>query len=83
MERVGVILQNYPDINRIWLLTGEGDMLNDGTKAPREPEIIELDGRGFGQLLRIVEDHDIRFHQLADRILDAMGAPEKKEEAAS
>ena len=30
-EKTNKILECYPILNRIWLLTGEGPMLNDGT----------------------------------------------------
>ena len=79
LHRISV---EYPQLNIEWLMTGEGDMLNN-VVTPREPEIIELDGGGFAKLLRVVEDHDIRFHELADRILDAMGAPRKKDKEAA
>ena len=35
------------------------------------------------RLLRIIEDHDIRFHELANRILDGWGVPRPKKEAAA
>ena len=30
-EKINVILSNYPQLSRVWLLAGEGPMLNDGT----------------------------------------------------
>lgn len=30
-ERVDIILKNFPNLSRVWLLAGEGPMLNDGT----------------------------------------------------
>jgi hypothetical protein len=30
-EKVNQILEAFPQLNRVWLLSGEGSMLNDGT----------------------------------------------------
>lgn len=46
------------------------------------PKVLDFDS-DVSHLLRIIEDHDIRFHDLASRILDGMGvAPAKKEKTA-
>lgn len=74
LHRISV---EYPELNVEWLMVGSGDMLSG--KAPKAQGVIEMDGSGFATLLRVVEDHDVRFHDLADRILLAMGAPSKKE----
>lgn len=38
------------------------------------PKVVEFES-DVAHLLRIVEDHDVRFHELAHRILDGMGVP--------
>lgn len=30
-EKLAIILEEYPQLNRVWLLAGEGPMFNDGT----------------------------------------------------
>lgn len=37
------------------------------------PKIMNL-GNDLNTLFNIIQEHDIRFHELANRILDAMGA---------
>ena len=46
-----------------------------------EPKTVPMES-DVAHLLRIVEDHDVRFHELANRILDGMGVPRVKKEAA-
>ena len=38
------ILNFYQDLNRVWLLTGEGDMINDNNKTPmdRKPPLVRI-----------------------------------------
>ena len=36
------ILEAYPEINRVWLLTGEGEMLKEG--AEKQPRTQETQG---------------------------------------
>lgn len=38
-EKVERILSAYPQLNRVWLLSGEGSMLNDGTTVIGENNI--------------------------------------------
>ena len=52
-------------ISVAWLLTGDGEEM--AKAVPMESDM--------SYLLRIVEDHDVRFHELAHRILDGMGVP--------
>lgn len=40
-------------------------------------KVVEFES-DVAHLLRIVEDHDVRFHELAHRILDGMGVPRVK-----
>ncbi len=46
-EIVGDIIQRYPEINRVWLLTGEGEMLNhhhnDATNNTNRNNMNSLD----------------------------------------
>lgn len=46
-----------------------------------EPKVVPMES-DVAHLLRIVEDHDVRFHELANRILDGMGVPRVKKESA-
>ena len=46
-----------------------------------EPKVVPMES-DVAHLLRIVEDHDVRFHELAHRILDGMGVPRVKKESA-
>lgn len=46
-----------------------------------KPKTVPMES-DVAHLLRIVEDHDIRFHELAHRILDGMGVPRIKKESA-
>lgn len=57
----------YDDLNITWLLTGEGEMLKEpvGDEAEAEPTL--------GELARMIADHDRRFHDQMERIMDAMG----------
>lgn len=45
------------------------------------PKVVRMESE-VDHLLRIIEDHDTRFHELADRILDGMGVPRPKKEKA-
>ncbi len=44
---INKILSIYQDLNRVWLLTGEGDMLIPLRKSTFEPEISYTDGRPY------------------------------------
>ena len=46
-----------------------------------KPKTVQMES-DVAHLLRIVEDHDVRFHELAHRILDGMGVPRVKKESA-
>ena len=46
-----------------------------------KPKTVTMES-DTAHLLRIIEDHDVRFHDLANRILDGMGVPRVKKEAA-
>ena len=46
-----------------------------------KPKTVPIES-DVAHLLRIVEDHDVRFHELAHRILDGMGVPRVKKESA-
>lgn len=43
------------------------------------PKVVKMETE-VDHLLRIIEEHDVRFHELADRILDGMGVPRVKKE---
>lgn len=36
------ILKTYPEINKVWLITGEGEMLNNAKQKPNEFSIVPL-----------------------------------------
>ena len=59
--------------NRTNRSTDTGDFFKPKT-VPIESDVAHL--------LRIVEDHDVLFHELAHRILDGMGVPRVKKESA-
>lgn len=61
-ERVGVILQNYPDLNRIWLLTGEGDMLNNEKTEPMPKQQDTL-----SRLISVMEKDRQLIRDMAER----------------
>ena len=42
------------------------------------PLTIDKDEPTLGEVARMVEDHDKRFHEQMERILDAMGVPKKE-----
>lgn len=46
------------------------------------PKVVRMETE-VEHLLRIIEEHDVRFHELADRILDGMGVPRVKKEKAA
>lgn len=52
------ILNAYPHYNRVWLLTGEGDMLTSDVPPARSVDIPEEIGNGFNprELLDIIHD---------------------------
>ena len=41
--------------------------------------VMKVGESELSQLFRIIEEHDIRFHDLANRILDGMGVPQSKD----
>lgn len=51
------------------------EFLNDGIT-------LERDEPTLGDIYRMLNEHDIRFHDLANRILDGMGVAAKKEKTA-
>jgi len=44
MKSVNKILQAYPELNETWLLTGEGEMLNEGYSGNPQSEAGRRDG---------------------------------------
>lgn len=77
-EKLKTISLSFPQLNITWLLTGEGEMLKEpvGDEAEAEPTL--------GELARMIADHDRRFHDQMERIMDAMGIEKtvKKERTA-
>lgn len=67
----------YPQLNVEWLLTGEGEMLISENPMKQQPG---RHGSDISYLLRLIEEHDIRFHELANRILDGMGVASTQKE---
>ena len=57
---VNKLVDKFPDVNRIWLLTGEGDMLKPGTASSASTpvdvmEIIREKDRQIDRLLSLLE----------------------------
>lgn len=67
------ILSAFPDINRVWLLTGEGEMLN--------PSIIQNNRNGdnnYGHSVKVEKTTDI--DKLLNTISDCHSLLQKKDE---
>ena len=77
-EKLEIIYLTFPQLNSTWLLTGEGEMLKEPVgDAPESAPTL-------GDLARMIADHDRRFHDQMERIMDAMGIEKtvKKERTA-
>lgn len=42
-DRTAIILEKYPELNRVWLLAGEGFMLNSGNHVEGDANVIGND----------------------------------------
>lgn len=42
-EKLAIILDKYPNLNKVWLLTGEGEMLNSGNHVEGDSNVIGND----------------------------------------
>jgi hypothetical protein len=72
--KMAAILDKYPNLNRVWLMTGEGEMLNDTQAATATPTDTDR------LLAMLEEDHRLLREQLGrkdetiDRLLAIMEA---------
>ncbi len=70
VEKLENILREFPDLNREWLLYGEGEMLREnGPKTADSASLSEADYSGPETLLmRIIEGKDAKIEELSRRI---------------
>ena len=55
-KAVEKILSTYPDLNRVWLLTGTGSMLNDSPVSLPDPEPVASGSPSLERLLVMLEE---------------------------
>lgn len=64
------VLKQYPDLNRDWLITGEGEMLRSGSKESAQADDVEALRRRIAELEETVERQN--------RVIDALTGKEKE-----
>lgn len=70
VEKLENILREFPDLNREWLLYGEGEMLRENSpKMSASASLPEAGNSGSETLLmRIIESKDAKIEELSRRI---------------
>lgn len=64
IDKIENILNKYPDLNRVWLLTGEGDMLNVGDNSSETARVINEDDdlrQAIKNGVRLLPEVDFKF----------------------
>lgn len=66
MSVLNKILGRFPEINKSWLLTGEGNMLSDNIPVPKSKDVPEADADIYHQMMKAISELSAQVERMND-----------------